>query len=225
VDWFRPNAWPNTPDILTEQLQHGGRAAFVSRAILAATLSPSWGVYGPAFELLEHVAVREGSEEYLDSEKYQLRTWDLTDDASLAPLLTRLNHIRRDQRALRNLHTLHIHACDDPGILCFSKTDPGGEGRPVLVVVNLDPFERHEALVDIDLHALGLPYGADFDVVDELGGVTYRWSGNMNYVDLAPWSASAHVFSVRRLDEADDDAAISGLDDEAAAGPDDEVAA
>jgi starch synthase (maltosyl-transferring) len=225
VDWFRPNAWPNTPDILTEQLQHGGRAAFVSRAILAATLSPSWGVYGPAFELLEHVAVREGSEEYLDSEKYQLRTWDLTDDASLAPLLTRLNHIRRDQRALRNLHTLHLHACDDPGILCFSKTDPGGEGRPVLVVVNLDPFERHEAFVDIDLHALGLPYGADFDVVDELGGVTYRWSGNMNYVDLAPWSASAHVFSVRRLDEADDDAAISGLDDEVAAGPDDEVAA
>jgi starch synthase (maltosyl-transferring) len=207
VDYFRPNAWPNTPDILTEQLQHGGRAAFVSRAILAATLSPSWGVYGPAFELLEHRAVREGSEEYLDSEKYQLRTWDLDRDDSLAPLLSRLNKIRHEQRALRSLHTLRFHTCDDPGILCFSKTDPAGVGRPILVVVNLDPFERHQANVDIDLAALGLPYGADYDVVDELGGVTYRWSANMNFVDLAPWSASAHVFSVHRLEEpaTDDD--------------------
>jgi starch synthase (maltosyl-transferring) len=204
VDWFRPNAWPNTPDILTEQLQHGGRPVFVSRAILAATLSPSWGVYGPAFELLEHTAVREGSEEYLDSEKYQLRTWDLDRADSLAPLLARLNQIRHDHRAFRNLHTLHVHSCSDPAILCFSKTDPAGD-RPVIVVVNLDPFNRHSAFVDIDLAAIGLPYGADYDVVDELGGVTYRWSGNMNYVDLAPWSASAHVFTVRRLDEADSD--------------------
>jgi starch synthase (maltosyl-transferring) len=204
VDYFRPNAWPNTPDILTEQLQHGGRPVFVSRAILAATLSPSWGVYGPAFELLEHTAVREGSEEYLDSEKYQLRTWNLDDGESLAPLLTRLNRIRHDHRAFRNLDTLHVHGCDDPAILCFSKTDPAGEGRPVIVVVNLDPFNQHRAFVDIDLAAIGLPYGSDYDVVDELGGVSYRWSGNMNYVDLAPWSASAHVFSVRRLDEPTD---------------------
>jgi starch synthase (maltosyl-transferring) len=201
VDYFRPNAWPNTPDILTEQLQHGGRPAFVSRAILAATLSPSWGVYGPAFELIEHTAVREGSEEYLDSEKYQLRNWNLDDEESLAPLLRRLNQIRREHRAFRNLHTLHVHACEDPAILCFSKTDPAGDGRPVIVVVNLDPFNQHRAFVDIDLAAIGLPYGSDYDVVDELGGVTYRWSGNMNYVDLAPWSASAHVFSVRRPDE------------------------
>ncbi len=201
VDYFRPNAWPNTPDILTEQLQHGGRPVFVSRAILAATLSPSWGVYGPAFELLDHTAVREGSEEYLDSEKYQLRTWNLDDDESLAPLLTRLNQIRHDHRAFRNLHTLHVHACEDPAILCFSKTDPTGVGRPVIVVVNLDPFDQHRAFVDIDLAAIGLPYGSEYDVVDELGGVTYRWSGNLNYVDLAPWSASAHVFTVRRLDE------------------------
>jgi starch synthase (maltosyl-transferring) len=204
VDYFRPNAWPNTPDILTEQLQHGGRPVFVSRAILAATLSPSWGVYGPAFELLEHTAVREGSEEYLDSEKYQLRNWDLDADESLAPLLGRLNKIRHEHRAFRNLHTLHVHSCDDPAVLCFSKTDPAGDGRPVIVVVNLDPFNQHGAFVDIDLAAIGLPYGSDYDVVDELGGVTYRWSGNMNYVDLAPWSASAHVFSVHRPDEPTD---------------------
>ena len=207
VDVFRPNAWPNTPDILTEQLQVGGRPAFVSRAILAATLSPSWGVYGPAFELLEHVPIRPGSEEYLDTEKFQTRTWDLDRDDSLAPLLTRLNQIRGAHRAFRHLDTIHFHQSDDPGLLCFSKTDPAGEGRPVIVVVNLDPFERHSGFVDIDLAAIGLPYGSDYDVVDELGGVTYRWSGNRNFVDLAPWAASAHVFSVRRLDT--DDATIA----------------
>jgi starch synthase (maltosyl-transferring) len=203
VDVFRPNAWPNTPDILTEQLQTGGRPAFVSRAILAATLSPSWGVYGPAFELLEHVPVREGSEEYLDTEKFQTRTWDLDREDSLAPLLARLNQIRRDHRAFRRLDTIHFHQTDDPGLLCFSKTDPAGVGRPVIVVVNLDPFERHSGFVDIDLAAIGLPYGSDYDVVDELGGVTHHWSGNRNFVDLAPWSASAHVFTVRRHDSGD----------------------
>ena len=200
VDWFRPNAWPNTPDILTEQLQTGGRPAFVSRAVLAATLSPSWGVYGPAYELLEHQPVREGSEEYLDSEKYQLRSWNLDREDSLAPLLARLNRIRRAQRAFRNLHTLRFHATVDPALLCFTKTDPSGVGHPVIVVVNLDPFAAHAGLVDIDLAAIDLPYGSDYDVVDELGGARHRWSGNMNFVDLAPWSASAHVFTVHRLD-------------------------
>ena len=196
VDYFRPNAWPNTPDILTEQLQTGGRPAFVSRAILAATLSPSWGVYGPAFELLEHEAIREGSEEYLDSEKYQLRHWDLDRDDSLAPLLTRLNEIRRAHPAFMNLETLQFHACDDPGLLCFSKRDITGSTEPVLVVVNLDPYERHAGLVDIDLHAIGLEYGSEFDVVDRLGGAAYHWQGNTNFVDLAPWGASAHIFTV-----------------------------
>src|SRR6056297_172184 len=200
VDYFRPNAWPNTPDILTEQLQRAGRPAFVSRAVLAATLSPSWGVYGPAFELIEHRAVREGSEEYLDSEKYQVRHWDLGREDSLAPLLARLNRIRHDHRAFRNLDTLHFHQTDDPGLLCYSKHDPSGSSPPVLMVVNLDPFERHSGFVDIDVAALGLPYGAEYDVVDQLGGVTYRWQGNTNFVDLAPWSASAHVFAVHRTD-------------------------
>jgi len=199
VDVFRPNAWPNTPDILTEQLQTGGRPVFVSRAILAATLSPSWGVYGPAFELLEHEPMREGSEEYLDSEKFQIRTWDLDRTDTLAPLLTRLNEIRRAHRAFRRLDTIHFHRTDDNGLLCFSKTDPAGDGAAMLVVVNLDPFERHSGFVDVDLAALELPDGSDYDVVDELGGVTYRWSGNRNFVDLAPWSASAHIFSVHPI--------------------------
>ncbi|HSL73445.1 MAG TPA: alpha-1,4-glucan--maltose-1-phosphate maltosyltransferase [Ilumatobacteraceae bacterium] len=210
VDVFRPNAWPNTPDILTEQLQTGGRPAFVTRAVLAATLSPSWGVYGPAYELLEHRAVREGSEEYLDSEKFQTRTWDLDRDDSLAPLLARLNRIRADHRAFRRLDTLRFHQTDDPGLLCYSKTDPAGHGRPVIVVVNLDPFARHAGYVDIDLAAIDLPYGCDYDVVDELGGVTHRWSGNRNFVDLAPWSASAHVFSVRTVGDTTDTATGAG---------------
>ena len=200
IDYFRPNAWPNTPDILTEQLQQGGRPAFVSRAILAATLSPSWGVYGPAFELLEHEAIREGSEEYLDSEKYQLRHWDLDRDDSLAPLLTRLNEIRRAYPAFMSLETLQFHPCDDPGLLCFSKRDVTGETDPVLVVVNLDPHDRHAGLVDVDLHAIGLEYGSAYHVTDRLGGASYRWEGNTNFVDLAPWGASAHIFTVSEVE-------------------------
>jgi starch synthase (maltosyl-transferring) len=201
VDYFRPNAWPNTPDILTEQLQTGGRPVFVTRAILAATLSPSWGVYGPAFELLEHKPVRAGSEEYLDSEKYQLRSWQLDSDDSVAPLLGRLNSIRREHRAFRTLDTLRFHETDHESLLCFTKTDAAGVGKPVIVVINLDPFERHSGFVDIDLAAIGLPYDAHYDVVDELGGVTYRWQENRNFVDLAPWSASAHIFTVHRVEE------------------------
>jgi starch synthase (maltosyl-transferring) len=201
VDYFRPNAWPTTPDILTEQLQHGGRATFVTRAVLAATLSPSWGIYGPAYELLESEPVREGSEEFLDSEKYQLREWDLSDESSLAPLLTRLNRIRRDQPALQHLRTTWFHLTDNPNLLCYSKTDPAGRGAAVVVVVNLDPAERQVGHVDLDLATLGLVYDAAFEVVDLLGGGSYHWSGNRNYVDLAPWSANAHILSVHAIDD------------------------
>ncbi len=197
VDYFRPNAWPNTPDILTEQLQEGGRAGFASRAVLAATLSPSWGVYGPAFELQEAAAAKPGSEEYGDSEKYQLREWDLDRPDSLEPLLTRLNEIRAGQPALQHLRTTWFHQTDNDALLCFSKTDPAGDGNPVVVVANLDHHQRQTGFVDLDLAQLGLPYGASYDVVDLLGGATYRWHANRNYVDLAPWSANAHVFEVR----------------------------
>ncbi len=201
VDYFRPNAWPNTPDILTEQLQHGGRPTFISRAVLAATLSPSWGIYGPAFELQEHTAVRPGSEEYLDSEKYQLRTWNLDADGTLEPLLARLNEIRRQQPALRELRTIHFHPTDDPDLLCFSKTAPGLTS-PIVVVVNLDATKQHAGFVDLDLAQLGMPYGASYEMVDLLSGGTYHWHGNHNYVELAPWSAMAHVFEVHQLEDA-----------------------
>ena len=201
VDYFRPNAWPNTPDILTEQLQHGGRATFVSRAILAATLSANWGVYGPAFELLEHRAVREGSEEYLDSEKYQVRQWWIDDPQSLAPLLTRLNQIRRSQPALQHLRTLRFHAADAEGLLCYTKTDPLGLGDPILCVVNIDARQRHAGNVHVDptSFGIGMDHDDEFEVHDLLGGGVYRWSGWHNFVDLTPGRGHAHVFAVRSL--------------------------
>ena len=201
VDYFRPNAWPNTPDILTEQLQHGGRAMFVNRAILAATLSANWGIYGPAFELLEHRAIKPGSEEYLDSEKYQVRTWRLDDPESIAPLIARLNEIRRANPALQHLRTLRFHDADAPGILCYSKTDPLGQGDPILCVVNIDARNRQAGNVHVDPHTFGLGLGDDdeFDVHDLLGGGVYRWRGWHNYVDLTPGRGPAHVFAVRRV--------------------------
>ncbi len=195
VDFMRPNAWPNTPDILSEQLQTGGPAMFAIRAILAATLSPSWGVYGPAFELLEHLPVRPGSEEYLDSEKYQLRQWDLHRADSLAPLLGRLNRIRREQPALAHLRTLRFHNTSNDALLCYSKTDPAETGPPVLVVVTLDAQHRQTGFVDVDLAALGLPYESDYEVVDQLQDRRFGWHGAWNYVDLDP-SAPAHIFRV-----------------------------
>ncbi len=203
IDFLRPNAWPNTHDILTEQLQHGGRAGFVSRAVLAATMSPSWGVYGPLFELLE-TSPRDGVEDYLDSEKYEVRHWNLDRPDSLAPLLTRLNTIRREHPAVCDLASITFHPCDDDALLCFTKTDPAGVGDPVLVVINVDPHAAHRGFVDIDLAAIGLPYETGYDVVDRLGGVTHRWHGNRNYVELSPHGAMAHIFTVHGAPTNDD---------------------
>jgi starch synthase (maltosyl-transferring) len=197
VDSFRPNFWPNTPDILTEQLQTGGPAMFASRALLAATLSPSWGVYGPAFELMEHEPMRPGSEEYLDSEKYQLRQWDLS-RPSLAPLLKRLNEIRRAQPALQHLRTLQFHQADNDALLVYSKTDPDGAGSPIVVVANLDARRAQAGVVDVDLAPLGLPYDIAYDVVDELTGERFHWHGSHNWVLLDPARQPGHVLRVER---------------------------
>jgi starch synthase (maltosyl-transferring) len=195
VEYFRPNAWPNTPDILPEYLQHGGRGAFIARAVLAATLCASWGVYGPAFELMEGRAARPGSEEYLDSEKYQLRAWDAGRADSLAPLLGALNAIRRDNPALRQDRTLAFHPCDNPAIVCYSKT--AGKNA-VLVVVNTDPYRAQWGTVDLDLGALGLRGDRAFQVHDLLTNARYRWEGARNVVGLDPQASPAHVFRVRR---------------------------
>ncbi len=199
--FLRPNFFVNTPDILHAYLQYGGPPAFKIRAVLAATLSPSWGVYS-GYELFEHVAVRPGSEEYLDSEKYQLRPRDWAtaeaDGRSLAPYLTHLNQLRRQHPALQRLRNLTFHHTDSDSVICYSKR--GGPGNPectVLVVVNLDPHGVRETTVRLDMPALGLDWPDSFVVNDELTGATYTW-GEHNYVRLDPFTEPAHLFTVRR---------------------------
>ena len=198
---LRPNLFVNTPDILSGFLQYGGPAAFRIRATLAALASPTWGVYA-GFELFEHVAVRPGSEEYLDSEKYQLRPrdWEAAEaeGRSLAPYLTRLNEIRRAHPALHRLRNLVLHHPDDQSFLAFSKTAILADGSDtVIVVVNLDPHAARETTVRLDMPSLGLDWHDTFAVHDELTGQTWRW-GEYNYVRLDPAHETAHVLSVHR---------------------------
>jgi starch synthase (maltosyl-transferring) len=205
VHHFRPNAWPNTPDILTEQLQWGGRPTFITRVVLAATLFASYGIYGPAYELQEHLA-RRGAEEYAGNEKYELRAWDLDSEDSLRPLITLLNRMRHRYAALRTNSTLEFHDVDNPVLLCYSKTAPapctGGAAPrsldPVLVVVNTDPHHRQSGFVHLDLEKLGIDPAEPYVVQDALGGGSYRWTGPRNYVELDPNVLPAHVFVVRR---------------------------
>lgn len=195
VDCFRPNAWPNTPDILNDYLHHGGRPAFIVRATLASTLAASWGVYGPAFELMECTPVKPGSEEYLDSEKYQLRAWDLDRQDSLAPLLAALNKARRENPALQHDRTLVFHPCDNPAIVCYSKTF---EDNAVVVTANLDPHNMQWGRVNLDLNTLGIEHDRPYQMHDLLTDVRYRWHGAWNTVGLDPASGPVHVFRVRR---------------------------
>ncbi|AEW96614.1 alpha-amylase [Streptantibioticus cattleyicolor NRRL 8057 = DSM 46488] len=201
ASYMRPNFFVNTPDILHAYLQHGGRPAFEARAVLAATLSPSWGVYA-GFELCENTPVREGSEEYLDSEKYQLRPRDWAraeaEGRSLAPLLTTLNRLRRRHPALQHLRNLRFHHADNDAVIVYSKrtrAESGGHDT-VLVVVNLDPHHTREATVSLDMPELGLGWHESFPVRDELTGETYQW-GRDNYVRLDPGTRPAHILSLR----------------------------
>jgi starch synthase (maltosyl-transferring) len=199
--YMRPNFFVNTPDILNAYLQYGGPPAFKIRAVLASMLSPTWGVYA-GYELFEHVAVRPGSEEYLDSEKYQYRPRDWAgaerEGRSLAPYLTRLNEIRRAHPALRRLRNLRFHPTDGDAILAFSKQEgTGADADAVLVVVNLDPHAVRETMVHLDMATLGMGWDETFEVHDELTGASYRW-GEHNYVRLDPFTEPAHVLHVRR---------------------------
>jgi starch synthase (maltosyl-transferring) len=195
VDMFRPNAWPNTPDILTEFLQYGGRPAFVQRLVLAATLCASYGIYGPAFELQEHVAREPGSEEYLDSEKYQLRDWDVDREDSLRDLVALVNRVRHEHPALQQDRTLQFHHVDNEELVAYSKVSDDGEDR-VLVIVNLDPHGTRVGTVHLDLGALGLEPDQQFQVHDLLSGARHLWHGSANYVELNPHVLPAHVLTV-----------------------------
>jgi starch synthase (maltosyl-transferring) len=204
-DLFRPNVWPNTPDILHAQFQVEDlaqrRAIFQQRVILAATLSSNYGIYGPAYELLEGRAAKPspgktGSEEYLDSEKYQLRVWDRSDPSSIAPLITKLNAIRHANPALQRNETLAFHPIANPELMCYSKSSLDGQNT-IVVAVNLDSINVQSGFVELALEKLNLPSDATFQVEDLLTGAFYTWSGPRNYVALSP-GATAHVLRIVR---------------------------
>ncbi|MDQ0036223.1 starch synthase (maltosyl-transferring) [Variovorax boronicumulans] len=197
IDYFRPNAWPNTPDILHEQLQTGEPAVYMSRLVLAATLAANYGIYGPAYELREHLPRGPGSEEYLDSEKYQLRHWNHDDPASLAPFIARVNRIRRENPALqrdRGLRFLHV---DNDQLLAYAKASPDGE-NVVVTVVNLDPHNAQWGWVGLEPASVGVKDGQPFQMHDLLSGQRFTWQGDWHYVRLDPHSVPAHIFVVRR---------------------------
>jgi starch synthase (maltosyl-transferring) len=196
-EYFRPNLWPNTPDILTEYLQTGGRPAFMARLSLAATLGASYGIYGPAFELGEAVPREPGSEEYLDSEKYQLRHWDLDRPDSLKDFIARVNRIRRENRALHGDWSLWFHPVDNQQMISYSKRTED-RSNIILVVVNLDPYHTHAGWTDLSLEELGFNEGDSFQVHDLLTDARYSWSGPRNYVELDPRSVPAHIFRISR---------------------------
>ncbi|MBV8201426.1 MAG: alpha-1,4-glucan--maltose-1-phosphate maltosyltransferase [Acidobacteria bacterium] len=197
AEYFRPSLWPNTPDILTEQRQYGGRPAFIQRLVLAATLGASYGIYGPAFELLESRARERGSEEYLDSEKYQLRHWDLAAPHSLRDLVALVNRVRRENPALQTAAGLAFHPTDNEQLLCYSRSALAADNT-VVVVVNLDPHHVQSGWVDLDLARLGVETGRPFQVHDLLTGARYLWSGARNFVQLDPQQVPAHLFRLRR---------------------------
>ncbi len=197
AEFFRPNFWPTTPDILPDDLWGAGRGAFVTRLVLAALLSANYGIYGPAFELLDNTG-RPGSGEHLDNEKYQIKDWDLDRQDSLRPTMRKLNRIRREHPALQRNDTLRFHDCDNPSLLCFSKEDPES-GDVVLVVVNLDYHHRHSGWIDLDPETIGVDETESYQVHDLLGHERFSWCGRRNYVELDPQVMPAHVFLIRRF--------------------------
>jgi starch synthase (maltosyl-transferring) len=196
-EYLRPNLWPNTPDILPEFLQVGGRAAFMVRFILAATLGASYGIYGPAFELCENAPLRPGSEEYLNSEKYELKHRDLRAPGSLKELISRVNWIRKENPALQSNHNLRFHETDNPALICYSKASDDF-ANVIFVVVNLDCVHAQAGRVRLDLASLGLDATQAFQVHDLLGDGKYLWQGSKNYVEFVPESLPAHILHLRR---------------------------
>ena len=196
ADFFRASLWPNTPDILTEYLQFGGRPAFMTRLVLAATLGANYGIYGPAFELCENVPRDPGSEEYLNSEKYELKHWDLERKDSLKEFIALVNRIRGENRALQSDRSLRFHPVDNPEIICFSKQTEDLK-NVIVVVVNLDPHHTQSGWVELAMEELGLLPQQPFQMHDLLTNARYLWHGARNYVQLNPDTVPAQIFRVR----------------------------
>jgi starch synthase (maltosyl-transferring) len=197
IEFFRPNLWPNTPDILPEYLQNGGRPAFIARLILAATLGANYGIYGPAFELGEDRPRAPGSEEYLNSEKYEIRTWDLDSPDSLKDLIGRVNQIRRENPALHSDRRLRFHPVDNEQLICYSKHTPDFS-NVILTVVNLDPHHTHSGWLQLPVSELGLNTEQPYQVHDLLSEARYLWHSPRHYIELNPHVMPAHIFRVRK---------------------------
>jgi len=196
-EYYRPNVWPNTPDILPETLQSGLRPMYAARLILAATLSANYGIYGPTYELMESTPREPGSEEYRDSEKYQLRHWTLQQPDSLWSLIARMNRIRRENAALQSDRGLHFCKIDNDQLIAYLKIDLGSS-NVILTVVNLDPHQAQSGWIDLDVGALKFEPEQPYQVHDLLSDQRYIWRGRYNYVLLEPQRAPAHVFRLRR---------------------------
>jgi starch synthase (maltosyl-transferring) len=196
-EYFRPNLWPNTPDILTEFLQYGSRPAFMIRLTLAATLGASYGIYGPAFELCENRALKQGSEEYLDSEKYEIRRWDIGRADNLKGMIARINRIRKENPALQSDWSLRFHKSDNDQLIVYSKMSED-LSNIIVVVVNLDPYYTQSGWVDLPLEVFGLDPRQSYQMHDLLSDARYLWQGPHNYVELNPTRMPAHIFRVRR---------------------------
>jgi len=191
-EYYRPDCFTNTPDILHEYLQHGGRAGFRIRLLLAATLAPVYGIYS-GFELLEGEAVHPGSEEYMNSEKYEVRVRDWNAPGNIKQDIARLNRIRTENRALQTLPNLEFLASDYDGILAYRRFAPDNE---LLVIVNLDPHATHETMIDVPIDRLGFGPTDAYEVNDLLTGARYTWRGRRNYVKLDPTERVGHVFRI-----------------------------
>jgi len=196
-EFFRPSLWANTPDILTEYLQTGGRPAFQARLILAATLGATYGIYGPAFELLESRPREQGSEEYLDSEKYQLRAWERDDPNSLSELVTIVNRIRHENPALQTDRGLRFHPTENEQLLAYSKSTPDN-ANVVLTVVNVDPHHVQRGMVNLPLDELGLEPDRPYQAHELITGARYLWNGPRNFVEINPHALPGQIFRFRR---------------------------
>jgi starch synthase (maltosyl-transferring) len=196
-EFFRPNLWPNTPDILTEHLQMGGRPAFITRLVLAATLGASYGIYGPAYELGENDPIAIGKEEYLYSEKFEIKHWDIDRPDSLSWLITRLNKARHENLALQSNHNLHFLSTTNEQIIAYYKATPDLQ-NVIVAVVNLDPNYVQSGLVELPLDELGLDAQQPYQMHDLISDTRYMWAGQHNYVELNPNGMPAHVFRLRR---------------------------
>ena len=203
-EYYRPSLWTNTPDILTEYLQYGGRPAFMARLVLAATLGANYGIYGPAFELCENKPREPGSEEYLNSEKYEIKHWDISRADSLRDLIGRINRIRHDSPALQSSWSLRFHRVDNEQIICYSKQTED-LSDVVLVVVNLDPHHTQSGFTELSIAELGLDPHEPYQVHDLLSDARYIWHGPRNYVELNPSVVPAHIFRVHTRTRSDKD--------------------